>query len=481
MNNLFPDTYASYGLSESPFLVLPLRPDARGKRLLVGRDDEIRLVATKLHKHGKITCIDGQLGVGKTSLVNVAAYECYQLFLEGKTSQLLIPMPEAFALNKDEGVEAFCARVFRKVAQTLLNYRSELEHFEGSDSVATKLAPWLNSPFVQHLNGTLGIQATVGAPGVFSAGVKADSSTATQINTSSGFNDHGFEQAVRGWLDQIFSVQGNGGVVCVIDNLELLETSTNAKRTLEALRDRLFTVNGLRWVFCGANGVIRSLAASPRLAAYLDSPVLELKHVAPASIAPLFNARLDEFSMNPDERATLPITFDDLQRLYMIMNFNLRDLLSAADQYCEYLGSLGVRPMDENSKSKRLTKWLDNVSTKEYRALSSRLPNEGWCILDIAMSDDYKGTFGVGDYGSFNSNSKVALTTSVFNRRLRDLVKLGLITKTLDDDADIDGEGEFQRDVFVVTSKGALVHYARLIAHETLGIKPTTWLKRVQV
>ena len=75
------DTYASYGLTESPFHVYALGADDRGVRLLVGRDTEISLVAQRLHKHGKITCLDGHVGVGKTSLVNVAAYECFSAFL----------------------------------------------------------------------------------------------------------------------------------------------------------------------------------------------------------------------------------------------------------------------------------------------------------------------------------------------------------------------------------------------------------------
>ena len=90
--------YAACGLSENPFGIHALKPDERGVRLLVGRDIELQLVAQKLHKHGKITCLDGHVGVGKTSLVNVAAFLCYQAFIAGETPQLLLPVPEAFQM-----------------------------------------------------------------------------------------------------------------------------------------------------------------------------------------------------------------------------------------------------------------------------------------------------------------------------------------------------------------------------------------------
>ena len=275
-----------------------------------------------------------------------------------------------------------------------------------------------------------------------------------------------------------FSIQGNGGVVCVIDNLELLESGAAARRTLEALRDRLFTVNGLRWVFCGANGVIHSLAASPRLASFLSTPIIDVGHVAPFSIAPLFRTRLKEFSTDPAQaEKRLPLRIQDLEMLYVAVNFNLRDLLGVADDFCEHMHSIGATGMTDDQKEKRFKKWLDQATKGRYQSLQSRLPTDGWGILDFAMSDECKGTFGVGDYEAFNSNSKKTVSPAKFTKWLKDLVKLGLLSKTLDDDAALD-DG-FKRDVFTVTAKGALIHYARLTAHETQSLSTVTWLRRV--
>ena len=56
-------------------------------------------------------------------------------------------------------------------------------------------------------------------------------------------------------------------------------------------------------------------------------------------------------------------------------------------------------------------------------------------------------------------------------------MKYELISKSVDDSV---GDGnDFKREVFSVTAKGALVHYARLVKQENQGIKPLTWLRRV--
>jgi len=473
------DTYASYGLSENPFLVHALNPNSRGRRLLVGRDDEVKLVAQCLHKDGKITCLDGHVGVGKTSLVNVAAHLCYEGFLKGKTPQLLVPVAEPFQLKKEEDINAFCSNVFRRVAQTLLMYRKDLQDLDQLPIEAVKLDAWLNSPIVEHITGALGATLSVGVPSMASFGVSTAGSASKQINSSSAFAEQGFEQLIKGWLEQIFVIQGNGGVVCIIDNLELLESGVQARRVLEVLRDRLFSVKGLRWVFCGANGVIHSLAASERLGAYLNTPVIDVAHVQTSALEPLFHARFKEFAMSSEDDAwsRLPITLQDLQALYPILNFNLRDLLALADEYCEVIHRNQKTLIGDTHKTRMFAKWLETETIKRYHVLSSRLPSDAWVILDLVMSDDFRGIFGIGDYQSLNQNSLVTISRPTFEKRLRDLVKHGLVSKSIDDEIR-NGDG-FSREVFTVTAKGSMVHYARLVKQENQRISPLTWLRRV--
>jgi len=480
MSKFAMDPYAAIGLTENPFVVHALSPDERGERLLVGRDEDIQLVAQRLHKHGKITCLDGQVGVGKTSLVNVAAYQCFKAYLAGETPQLLIPSVVSFQLKKDGNVDDFCAEVFKGVAQTLLKYASELRHFDLPVGLSLPhLNAWLNSPIVQHLNANGGIGASFGIPGVAQVSTNGSVATANQVNQSVGFSQSGFDSMVRGWLNEIFHVQGNGGVVCIIDNIELLETGVSARRMLEALRDKLFTVNGLRWVFCGANGVIHSLAASPRLTAFLSTPVIDVRNIHSSKIPTLIRARLTEFSSDASKAEdALPVDLDDLKHLYFLVNSNLRDLLGLADEYCEHCVTAGQPVRVKEKKQAKFDKWLQKATIDRYLALSSRISANAWAVLDIAMSKQFSGTFGAGDYESFNQNSKVSFERSTFARWLRDLVKLGLLSKSIDEEQS-DEEG-FSRDVFTVTAKGALVQYARRKRNENYSIaEPVEWIRRV--
>lgn len=473
------DPYATIGLTENPFLVHALSPDERGERLLVGRDADIQLVAQRLHKHGKITCLDGHVGVGKTSLVNVAAFKCFKAYLSGETTQLLIPSASAYQLKKDGNVDQFCTEVFQGIAQTLLKHTDYLRQFENPAGLSLpQLNSWLNSPIVEHLNSQGGVGASFGIPGVARVSTKGSLSTAGQINQSTGFSQSGFDNLIKSWLNEIFSVQGNGGVVCVIDNIELLETGIIARRMLEALRDKLFNVNGIRWVFCGANGVIHSLAASPRLTAFLSTPVIDVSNIHPGAISKLIRARLSEFSTNPDKAEDeLPIDLEDLKFLYSLVNSNLRDLLGLADEFCEYCATSGQPIREKYNKHKKFEKWLQKATHERYHALFSRISTNAWAVLDIAMSQQFQGTFGAGDYSSFNQNSTIAFERSTFAKWLRELEKLGLLSKSFDEASEDEG---FARDVFTVTAKGALVHYARQKKSENFSLAPPIeWMRRV--
>ena len=66
--------YQSWGFTNNPFVQTPLKPDAQGSALLVGRDKDLLSVKKRISNPPKITTLEGANGVGKTSLVNVAGY-----------------------------------------------------------------------------------------------------------------------------------------------------------------------------------------------------------------------------------------------------------------------------------------------------------------------------------------------------------------------------------------------------------------------
>lgn len=457
MRNEF-DCYTGWGFKENPFQPSPLHPDLRGERLLIGRDTELRQVKTRLHKNGKISCIEGDVGIGKTSLVNIAAFQCLKAYINNEAGQLLIPCTNAFQISSKEDVDQFCTKVFVQVAQTLINEAVKIKDVTFAIDNKASVNSWLNSPLISNVQ--VGLKAFV------------EVSRGTLVNTSAGFSSSGFERLVRDWLLEIFPAHGLGGVVCVIDNLELLETGPKARKILEALRDRLFNAEGLRWVFCGANGIVSSVVASPRLSGYLTRPVLQVESISPDKVSEVLEKRVQEFSFDPS-KASLPITSEKLQELYWIINFNLRDLLAHADDYCTYIFEHGQNPQTDIDKNKRFETWLHKQTQDQYSDLSKRISKDAWELLDTAMSENLKGTFGPGDFNFFKINSYRAIEYKTFVSYMRKFEDLGIVARTVN----ASEEEENKRIIYTVTSKGALVHYARMIKNETRTMA-TQWTRR---
>lgn len=453
------DCYANWAFKENPFQPSPLHPDSRGERLLVGRDRELDTVKKRLHKQGKITCVEGPVGVGKTSLVNIAAFQCLNGYISQKASQLLIPCTQTFQLTPGETLDDFCIHVFTAVAQTLIVKANEIRGIGLDLSNRSTLDAWLNSPNVTHVQAGLKFYFEV--------------SRNTQLNTSSGFSTSGFIRLVKEWLKEIFPAHGSGGVVCIIDNLELLETGNKARKILEGLRDRLFDTVGLRWVFCGANGIVSSVVASPRLGGYLVRPVLEIGSVGGEKIPEILKKRSEEFATRYGDEY-LPILTSDLQQLYWIINFNLRDLLAHADDYCTYIFEHAKRPTTDTTKHKEFESWLKKQTVDQYQDLAKRMPKDAWELLDTAMSEELKGSFGPGDFNIFKKNSYSAIEYSTFKRHMGKFEDFGLVARSVNDSEN----DEKKRTLYHVTSKGALVHYARHINNETHTLA-SPWLRRV--
>ena len=169
-----------------------------------------------------------------------------------------------------------------------------------------------------------------------------------------------------------------------------------------------------------------------------------------------------------------------MKHLYHIVNFNLRDLLALSDEFCEFAVLSGTPIRIKDKKHNKFNRWLEKQTKERYQALSSRISQNAWAVLDIAMSDKFEGTFGSADHSVFNQNSKVKIEKSTFDKWLRELVKLGLLTKSIDDEQGSDEEEGFNRDVYTVTAKGALVQYARYKDdRDNFSLIPSEWMKRV--
>jgi hypothetical protein len=425
--------YEPWGFGENPFTTRPLQADDIGAQLLVGRDAEAAAVIRRIETPPKAATLEGPNGVGKTSLVNVVVYRAYKEYLAQGRGDLLIPAGKTFQLKSDADVDSFAEEVLFEVAQTLLR-RSEVLKQELPES-SSAVSRWLNSP--QLASWQAGIQVAV---------VGASMGRTAETNTSKGFARSGFRQLVEQWLEQAFPGGKGGGVVCILDNLELAETSTRAKQLLESLRDPILTAPGLRWVLCGSSGIVRSVVSSPRLEGILHTP-LEIDAIADQYARAVLTSRAKAFAVRKNEY--LPITEEDFQALYDCLRGNLRNALSKADDFCMWVAERGVQPMEKQPKRDLFNVWFSGECDRAAAAADQRLGNRAWKTFDIAVGKG--GSFSPSDYEDFEFESVQALRPSV-----RDLEQVELLVSTQDDT-------DKRRKTVQVTPKGWMVARSRRV------------------
>lgn len=425
--------YRDWGFSDNPFQTTALPPNSVGRSLLVGRDKELGILERRLKNPPKLPTLEGLNGVGKSSLVNVAAFNCYESFLCNPDEPMLIPCRKIFQLRSDVNIEAFIEEVLREVAQTLIEEARKIEGTElAVSSTSQKLDKWLNSA------QTKSYQVGLGPIG---------GGYSTETNTGEGFSRSGFRKLVSDWLRDLFSTQRSGGVICVIDNLELLQTSEAARRYLEALRDELLTIPGLRWVLCGALGIVIGVATSPRLEGFFHAPV-EIGGVDDTNIERIYSSRIDAFAAT--DRPYLPLTAEDFRRLYSILSNNLRSLLGHADDFCQWVADRDA-PTGEEEKRELFTEWLREVSLQALSSAQGQLRPRAWRVFDDAIR--IGGSFSPSDYEKFDLRGIAQLRPHV-----RDLEAAGLVVSTQD-------EGDKRRKTIQITPKGWLVQHAKASAY----------------
>jgi len=341
---------------------------------------------------------------------------------------LFIACRKIFQLIPGSDAEQFIDSVLMEVAQTLIEQRSKLEAETENKVKTSSLNKWLNSP---HLNT---FQAGF-------AGLSAGSQAET--NTSVGFERSGFRKLVETILGEVFPEEG--GVICVIDNLELLEKSEQVRSQLEQLRDQLLTMKGLRWILCGSLGIVYGVVSSPRLEGYLYAPI-EVRDVGADNSGLILTSRIENFANNL-QNAYLPLRADDFASLYKVLRGNLRSALSQADNFCEWCVDNDNLPSNDQERETLFARWLTEQADAANDSMEKALGPRAISIFETAVQ--LGGVFSPSDYASFGAESVQALRPHI-----REMETAGVLVSTQDD-------GDKRRKTIQITSKGWLVAHAR--------------------
>lgn len=422
------DTYSAWGFTANPFDVRSLPPDDIGAELLVGRSSELSLLVRRINNPPRLPTLEGMNGVGKSSIVNVAGFSCYNAFLHNPDRPLYIPCRKIFQFTPTSNRDTFIMEVNFEVAQTLIEYAGNIEGNRLRKVVeATGLRDWVNAPQLRGYQGNAG---------PFGAG------STVETNTSDGYTLSGFPSAVKDILAAVFPRDSSGAIICVIDNLELLQTSEAARDLLEALRDELFNVHGLRWVLCGALGIVQGVTSSPRLDGMMFDPI-DVRKIPDESVGEIYLSRVRAFSEGED--AYLPLLIGDFARLYAILFGNIRALLGHTDEFCQFVSEQELHPTTDEEKGGVFQDWLINKCRSAYEAARATVGSRAWEVFTDAVVLD--GLFAPSDFEHFGFNSSQA-----FRPHVKDLEDAGLVVSTKD-------EGDRRRKTIQITPRGWLVNH----------------------
>ncbi|PRY95684.1 hypothetical protein BCF33_1307 [Hasllibacter halocynthiae] len=414
----------SFGFYADLYDTNPITGNDQGERLLVGRAAELRKVKTRISNRSSVTSIEGNNGVGKTSVVLVAAHQ-----LDRETSQSgkdsLLCLPKLFQIASDEDATEFKRKVYASVATLFIDREKELLRRMDLQFALGPLRAWLENPVFRQGGASM---ASFGG------------NLGSQPNSASGFDLQGFFNIIDRLLDAAFS--DKGAVICVLDNLEILNTSATARDKLEALRDDVFAAKGIRWVVCGARGIVRSVATSPRLQGRIIEP-LEIEPLDDDCIADLISARVEEYRAGP--QSIPPVGVRSFEYIYSILNSNLRDALKYAGDFSLWLEDEGNYVPNGDELHGLFEAWVADLSDRYESALN--VPPRAWQLFDDFCGRG--GSISPSAFEEFGFNSSQSMRGAVSRLENGDLVV-----------SEID-ETDNRRKTINVTAKGWLIHHRR--------------------
>lgn len=423
--------WTDLGFRSSPYGTNPIPATEEGTQLLVGREMALRSLKNAITSSALHPTVEGDNGVGKTSLVSVASYSLFQEFLSEKSGQALVPLPEAFQLTSSDTADTFANRVYYEIAQAFIQHGDMLRRRGVIVPDTSAIEKWLNAPIFTSGGGGVN---------VFGSGVEAN--RGSEPNTGNGFSEAGFAGTVRSWLQSAFPDLQAGGFVGVIDNLELLETSKAARVLLESMRDEILAVAGIRWVLCGARGIMRTTASSQRLEGRLREP-MDLAALPDMDVAEVMRRRIVVFGVV--DAPTAPVGPTGFTHIYELLNRNLRNALKYCEDFSFWLYENSPDVHEDEELYRLLEVWL--TTQAEAAMTATTLTPKAWEVFDGIVQRG--GSISPSDYELFGFKEMANMRPYI-----KALEDAQLVASSID-------ESDKRRRTIGITSRGWLVRYAR--------------------
>jgi len=338
----FTNIWEIYGLKENPFSTSPILVIGGTIPIesFVGRKDNIKRLSKILtSKGGSRIFVYGDVGVGKTSFVNVVRHSA---FVNG----FFTPFKE-IAVQQDWNTDNFILNTISAIYGTLKVLKDK---------------PISNETF-KKLESLFEIGRTRVNAGISIAGFGGNYEEDQVTDRLPAFSLQEFFQEIIKEINENTKKE----TIVHYNNLELLPEK-KIRYIFDNLRD-FFQIKGVHFIFVGNLTVHSIIQSMPRFASNLTD-TFHIETLTFEETKEIIRKRFEALRISPDYNTVLPYSEDCLSVLYKLMEGNIRNILNSLSTAVLEVTNEKPEILDRN----KLAKILNEVLEKRYlHTLSNRV------------------------------------------------------------------------------------------------------------
>lgn len=335
-NDSLKDIWELYGVKENPFSTSPILVIGGSIPIdsFVGRNEHIkRLSRIIASRGGSRTFIYGDIGIGKTSFVNVVRNSAFE-------NGFFTHFKEITTQNKWEADEL--------ILNTLSAIYSTLKLLK-EKPISDELYKKLESLFEI---GRTSINTGISIGGL--GGSYGSDQKATEKLTSFSLQDF-FNEII-----QDINTHTKKETIIHYNNLELV-SEKKIRYLFDNLRD-FFQTKGVHFIFIGNLTAYSILQSVPRFSSILSDTPFHIEILTYGEVEEIIKKRFEHLRISKDYNIIYPYTNDCLQVIYKLMEGNIRDILNSLSTAVFYATYESPILLDRN----KLAKTLQEILEKRY-------------------------------------------------------------------------------------------------------------------
>ncbi len=351
-NNDLKNIWELYGVKENPFSTSPILVVGGSIPIdsFVGRGDHIKRLSKIIgSKGGSRTFIYGDIGIGKTSFVNVVRNSAFEKgyfthFKEITTQDNWIP--DEFVINTLSAIYS-TLKIIKDKPISQETYKKLENLFEINKT---------------NLSGGVSI---AGFGGTLEKQTKS-AEIISSISLQDLFNE----------LIEDINNHTRKEVIIHYNNLELI-TEHKMRIIFDQLRD-FFQTKGVHFILIGNLTAYSILQSIPRFSSILSDTPFHIETLSYDEVNEIIKKRFESLRIKPEFNLIYPYTEDCLKTLYDLMEGNIRDILnSLASAVMQATIERPIR-LDKN----KLAKTLKSILNERY--FNTLTPKEKLILEEIA-------------------------------------------------------------------------------------------------